>query len=170
MKSTIYTSKNLNKLHASGRNSTKRINVFPVYQSPSHVQLVMNTWTPVPSDAHPSLSPEFAQVHVCCSSDAIQSSCPLTPSSPALNSQHQGLFQSVSYLHQVTKILRPTIRHIIIKQIKRQRILSAQKRKMTHHLQLHLYTVNSWFLIRNTQVKPGSSGTRHLKKLLKGKK
>ena len=37
---------------------------------------------------------KFAQVHVHCISDAIQTSCPLTPSSPALNfSQHQGLFQ-----------------------------------------------------------------------------
>ena len=38
---------------------------------------------------------EFAQVHFHCISDAIQSSHPLTPSSPsALNlSQYQGLFQ-----------------------------------------------------------------------------
>ena len=48
-----------------------------------------------------------AQVHVHCISDAIQTSHPLTPSSPsALNlSQLQGPFQRVSYLHQVTKIL-----------------------------------------------------------------
>ena len=39
--------------------------------------------------------PKFAQVHVHCISDAIQSFHPLMPSSPpALNlSQHQGLFQ-----------------------------------------------------------------------------
>ena len=39
--------------------------------------------------------PKFAQVHVHCIGDAIQSSHPLMPSSPsALNlSQHQGLFQ-----------------------------------------------------------------------------
>ena len=43
----------------------------------------------------PSLSPEFAQVHVHCISDAIQPCHALMPSSPsALNlSQHQGLFQ-----------------------------------------------------------------------------
>ena len=51
--------------------------------------------------------PKFAQVHVHCIGDAIQPSHPLMPSSPtALNlSQHQGLFQWVSCLHQMTKIL-----------------------------------------------------------------
>ena len=48
--------------------------------------------------------PEMAQVHVHCIGDAIQSSHPLMPSFPsALNlSQHQGLFQWVSCLHQMT--------------------------------------------------------------------
>ena len=50
--------------------------------------------------------PEFAQIHVCWVSDAIQSSHSLSPPSPALNnSQHQGLFQWISSLHQVTKVL-----------------------------------------------------------------
>ena len=50
---------------------------------------------------------ELAQVHVHCIGDTIQPSQPLTPSSPsALNlSQHQGLFQWVGCLHQVTKIM-----------------------------------------------------------------
>ena len=49
---------------------------------------------------------KFAQIHVHCIGDAIWPSDPLMPSSPALNlSQHQGLFQSVSSLHQMTKIL-----------------------------------------------------------------
>ena len=50
--------------------------------------------------------PEFAQIHVHCVGDIIQSSYPLTPSSPsALNiSQHQGLFRVIC-LHQMTKIL-----------------------------------------------------------------
>ena len=45
--------------------------------------------------------PKFAQVHVHCIGDAIQTSHPLMPSSPpALNlSQHQGLFQLVDCLH-----------------------------------------------------------------------
>ena len=51
--------------------------------------------------------PEFAQIHVHWVSDAIQQSHPLLPSSPfAFNlSQHQGLFQWVSSLHQVAKVL-----------------------------------------------------------------
>ena len=51
--------------------------------------------------------PKFVQVHVHCISNDIQLSNPLThPSASALNlSQHQGLFQWVSCLHQVTKIL-----------------------------------------------------------------
>ena len=56
--------------------------------------------------------PEFAQVHVPCIGDAIQSSHPLTPSSSAFNlSLHQGLFQWVSHLHQVTKILELQLQH-----------------------------------------------------------
>ena len=50
---------------------------------------------------------EFTQTHVHWVSDAIQPSHPLlSPSPPALNlSQHQGLFQWVSYLHKVAKVL-----------------------------------------------------------------
>ena len=55
---------------------------------------------------HHQLS-EFTQTHAHWSSDAIQPSYTLpSPSPPALNlSQHQGLFQRVSSLHQVTKVL-----------------------------------------------------------------
>ena len=57
--------------------------------------------------------PKFAQVHVHCTGDAIQSSHPLMPSSPsALNlSQHQGLFQWVSSWKHVTKILEFGLQH-----------------------------------------------------------
>ena len=50
---------------------------------------------------------EFAQTHVHWVGDAIQSSYPLSSSfPPAFNlSQHQGLFQSVNFLHQVAKVL-----------------------------------------------------------------
>ena len=49
--------------------------------------------------------PEFTQTHVHKVGDAIQPSHPLSsPSSPTFNfSQHQGLFQKVSSLHQVFK-------------------------------------------------------------------
>ena len=52
----------------------------------------------------PSL-PELAQTHVHWVGDAIQPSHPLSPSfPPSLNlSQHQGLFQWISYLHQGPK-------------------------------------------------------------------
>ena len=50
---------------------------------------------------------EFTQTHVHRDGDAIQPSHPLSsPSPPAPNpSQHQGLFQGVSSLHQVAKVL-----------------------------------------------------------------
>ena len=56
--------------------------------------------------------PDLAQTHVRVS-DAIQPSHPLlTPSPPAFNlSQHQGLFQRVSSLHQVAKVLEFQLQH-----------------------------------------------------------
>ena len=50
---------------------------------------------------------EFTQTHVHWVGDAIQPSYPLlSPSLPAFNvSQHQGLFQWVSSLHEVAKVL-----------------------------------------------------------------
>ena len=48
--------------------------------------------------------PEFAQTHVHWVGDAMQPSHPLSSPSPFLNlSQHRGLFQWVSSLHQVAK-------------------------------------------------------------------
>ena len=57
--------------------------------------------------------PEFAQTHVHQVSDAIQPSRPLlSPSPPAFNlSQHQGLLQGVSSLHQVAKVLELQLQH-----------------------------------------------------------
>ena len=65
----------------------------------------MNCSTPVFPSIHYAL--EFSQTNVHLVSDAIQLSHPLLPSFPlALNlSQHQGLFQWVSSLHQQAKIL-----------------------------------------------------------------
>ena len=56
---------------------------------------------------------EFAQTHVHWVGDAIQPSHPLLPPSPsALNlSQHQGLFQWISSLRQVTKVLELLLQH-----------------------------------------------------------
>ena len=59
------------------------------------------------------LLPELVQIPVHQGSDAIQPShLPLSPSPPAFNlSQHQGLFQGVSSLHQVAKVLEFQCQH-----------------------------------------------------------
>ena len=60
---------------------------------------------------HQLLKP--AQTHIHQVSDAIQPSHPLSsPFPPAFNpSQRQGLFQRVSYLHQVAKVLEFQFQH-----------------------------------------------------------
>ena len=57
---------------------------------------------------------EFTQTHVRWVGDTIQQFHPLlSPSPSAFNlSQHQGLFQWVSYLHQVAKILAFQLQHL----------------------------------------------------------
>ena len=57
--------------------------------------------------------PELPQTHVHRVGDAIQPSHPLlSPSVPAFSlSQHQGLFQGVSSLHQVAKVLEFQLQH-----------------------------------------------------------
>ena len=56
---------------------------------------------------------ELAQTHVHRVGDVIQPSHPLSsPSPPAFYlSQHQGLFQWVSFLHQVAKVLEFLLQH-----------------------------------------------------------
>ena len=57
--------------------------------------------------------PEFTQTHVHWVSDAMQPSHPLlSPFPPAFNlSQHQDLFQWISSLHQVAKVLEFQLQH-----------------------------------------------------------
>ena len=71
----------------------------------------MDCSTPGPFILH-SL-PEFAQIHVHWVSDPLQPSHPLSSPSPfALNlSQQQGLFQWLSSLHQVAKVLELQLQH-----------------------------------------------------------
>ena len=80
---------------------------FVVVQLPSHVQFCSSMGCSTPGFWVPHHLLEFAQVHLYWVGDAIQPSYPLSSSSPPdLNlSQHQGLFQWVSSLHQVAKIL-----------------------------------------------------------------
>ena len=55
---------------------------------------------------------EPAQTHVHQIGDAIQPLILSSPSPPAFNlAQHQGLFQSVSSLHQVAKVLELQLQH-----------------------------------------------------------
>ena len=57
--------------------------------------------------------PELAEIHVHRVGYAIQTSHPLSsPSPPAFNlAQHQSLFQLVSSLHQVAKVLEFQLQH-----------------------------------------------------------
>ena len=80
-------------------------------------QLCLTLWDPM-NCSTPGLPvhhqlPEFTQTHVHWVSDAIQPSHPLSSlSPPAFNlSQHQGLFQWVSSLHEVAKVLEFQLWH-----------------------------------------------------------
>ena len=82
----------------------------------SHSVLCNSLWPHVPQHTRlscPSLLPELAQIHVHWVNDAIQPSHPLPyPFLPAFYlSQHQGLFQWVSSLHQVAKGLEVQLQH-----------------------------------------------------------
>ena len=70
--------------------------------------------------------PEFVQTHVHWVGDASQPSHPVSSlSPPAFNlSQHQGLFQSVSCLHQVAKVLEFQLQHQLFQWIFRVDFLS----------------------------------------------
>ena len=70
--------------------------------------------------------PKFAQLCVQCIRYATHPSHPLMPSSFALNlSQHQALFQLVSCLHQVTKLLELQLPHQSFQWIFRKERLSG---------------------------------------------
>ena len=66
-----------------------------------------------PRQASLSYLPEFVQTHVHWVSEGIQSSHPLSPTSPPAFSfsQHQDLFQWVSSSHQVVKVLDLQLQH-----------------------------------------------------------
>ena len=70
--------------------------------------------------------PELAQTYVHRVGDIIQASHPMSsPSPPAFNlSQHQGLFQWVSSLHQVAKVLELQLQHQSFQRIFRVDFLS----------------------------------------------
>ena len=97
-------------------------NAHPCWFSPlplfsSVAQLCLTLWDPMNCSTpgfpvhHQLLEP--TQTHVRRVSDAIQLSYPLSsPPLPAINlSQHQGLFQWVSSLHQVIQVLAFQLQH-----------------------------------------------------------
>ena len=92
--------------------------LFSSVQFSSFTQLCLTLCDPM-NHSRPGLPvhhqlPESTQTHVHCGSDAIQPSHPLSsPSPPAHNlSQHWGLFQWVSSLHQVAKVLEFQLQQI----------------------------------------------------------
>ena len=79
-------------------------------QSPSRVWLFAAPWTAGFPVHHQLL--EFPQTHIHWVVDAIQPAHPLSsPSSSAFDLSHQGLFQWVSSLHQVAKVLALQLQH-----------------------------------------------------------
>ena len=78
--------------------------------------------------------PELAQTHVHWVRDAIQPSYHLLSLSPPVFdlSQHQGLFQWVSSLHQVAKVLELQLQHLSVQWIFRTD--NTSKVKMQSHL------------------------------------
>ena len=72
----------------------------------SHVQLFATPWTVGHQASLLFTISQFPQTHVHWVGDATQPSHPLPLPSPVLNpSQHQSLFQWVSFSHQVAKVL-----------------------------------------------------------------
>ena len=73
---------------------------------------------------------ELAQTYAHWGGDAIQSSYPLSsPSLLAFNlSQHQGLFQWISSLHQVVKVLESHLQHQSFQWIFRCKLYNIQPR------------------------------------------
>ena len=86
-------------------------------QLSSIAQSCPTLWDPMnhstPGLPVPHHLPEFTQTHIHRVSDAIQPSHPRSsPSPPAPNlSQHQSLFQWVSYSHEVSKVLELQLQH-----------------------------------------------------------
>ena len=80
----------------------------------SHVLLFTTPWTAAhQASLSFTTSSSLLKTYVCWVNDVIQLSCPLwSPSLPALNlSQDQSLFQWISSLHQVAKVLELQLQH-----------------------------------------------------------
>jgi len=107
----------------------------PSVQFTSVTQSYPTLWDPMDCSmpdlpVHQQL-PEFTQTHVHWVGDAILPFHPLSsPSPPAFNrSQHQCLFQWVSSLHQVAKVLEFQLQHQSFHQKKNFHLCSLCQRK-----------------------------------------
>ena len=82
---------------------------------------------------------EFTQTHLLQDGDAIQPSHPLLSPSPAFNlSQHQDLFQWVSSLHQVAKVLELQLQYSELNSFRMDRLdLLAVQGTLRSLLQYH---------------------------------
>ena len=96
---------------------------------------------------------ELAQTHLLWVSDAIQPSCPLLSPSPlAFNlAQHQGLFQWVSSLHKVAKVLELQLQyqsfHLLISWLQSpSAVILEPKKTVCHcfHFFPHLFAMKWW--------------------------
>ena len=93
-----------------GNMQVPKYSIFAVLQFSSVAQLCLTLCDPMDCST-PALPvhhqlPDFTQIHAHRVGDTIQPSHPLSSPSPAFNlSQHQCLFQWVSYSYQVVKVL-----------------------------------------------------------------
>ena len=97
--------------------------------------------------------PGFAQTHIHWVSDAIQSSCPVSSPSPALNlSQNQDLFQWVSSFHQLTKVLEFQLQHQSFQWILKTDLLATQgtlNSLFQHHsLKASILLCSAFFIVQ----------------------
>ena len=113
--------------------------------------------------------PEFAQTRVHRAGDAIQPSHPLSPPSPPAFhlSQHQGLFQWVSYSHQMSKGLELHLQHQSFQWIFRVDFLSCflfiSFQLLLYFLRILGYTENDLSLISHVFCSSANCRRENLK-------
>jgi len=93
----------------SHNSMTKPVFKSVIVQSLSHVWLFVTPWTAAQASLPFTIPWNLLKVHWV--SDAIQPSHPLSSPSPSVSnlSKHQGLFQWINSLHQVAKVLEPSV-------------------------------------------------------------
>ena len=123
---------------------------------------LMNRSTPGLPVYHQLL--EFTQTHFHRVIDVIQPSHPLSsPSPPALNpSQHQGLFQRVNSLHEVTKVLKFQPQHQSFQRNPRTGLLQDELVGSPLGTRKTQITLNNQFNLIDIYRKPYSAARQYL--------